>query len=320
MFFFTEDLVTSIKLRSFAPVSDKTFVDPDDFIRLANEVMMASLVPDILGVREDFFLRSRSVTIQSGLNHYPVSERAIGNSLKDVWYYPSSGNPRALPRLDIRDETFFGQGASDPIGYYFKGDEIVLVPTPVSSGSSLKVWYFSRPSQLVPTTSCSKILSVVSGGGTTTFTVDTDLSATVSVGSTLDLLNAQSPFILWVEDAVVTAITNSTIAFTTTSVSDEAGNVGPQAGDYICPSQKANIPMVPQEFHPTLSQMVVVRLMESLGDLQKYQASQATLAEMRRQAIHLISNRSELGTKAIVSRTGIFSYISGSSWFSNRPR
>lgn len=311
MFFLTEDLLTSVKKRSLVPMSDKTFADAD-LIRFANEEMQTFLVPDVLKQREDFFLRTKDVTIVSGVNHYQVPERAIGNGIKDLWFINANASvTRALPRLEARDSTLTASTSNEPVGYYFRGDEIVLVPTPASAVGTLRFLYFARPSKLVSTNTCSKVTAVSSSGGATTFTVDTDLSGSFSVGSIIDIVNAQSPFVLLGENISITGITTSTISVATSDVSDESGNVIAGLGDYFCTPQCSNVPMIPQELHPVLSAMVTKRCLAALGDTQKLQAHMVELAEMRKQAFTLLTNRAESGTRGIVSRNGIFNYIGG---------
>lgn len=308
MFYTTEELLTSIKVRSLVPTAQQTF-DDSSLILLSNEELQISLLPDLISLREDLFLSSKTTPIVAGVSHYTVPERAAGNALKAVTYVDQSGWKRALPRGKVEDFTDSATRTGDPRCFMLQGDEVVLIPTPGNSVGGLELWYYSRPNQLVETGNVSKITDVTSVGGTTTFTVDTDLSGSLLVGSLVDILSAKSPFLLWGEDLVVTGITTSTISVSTSSVSNPASQVLPKANDYISPAQKANIPMIPQEFHPILAQMVAARLMEALGDMGKLQAVNAKLSEMRRQAFQMISNRVESELQHVVKRHGILSAI-----------
>ena len=94
---------------------------------------------------------------------------------------------------------------------------------------------------------------------------------------------------------------------------DEEGNVAPQIGDYICRAKTANVPQVPQEFHPVLAQMVNLRLMACLGDSTKYQVETAELERLKSAAIALISNRVEAQPSRVVNNKG-FRSSSGSQF------
>lgn len=288
----TEDLLDSIKRRSLIPISQQTFQD-SDLIALANEEMGITLVPEIQKVREDMFLALKEVSIASGISRYVIPERSIGNSVKAVLINTSDDNNYVLPRENVSKAVSGSNYLGTPGMFYLEDNYVVLNPPPSTSGTTLNLWYYSRPNELVETSDCAKITAISSVGGTTTFTVDTNMSSTWAVGDLVDVLSNRSPFILWGEDCAITAITSTTIEIATTSVDNEAGSVAASVGDYICPAKKANIPMIPQEFHPVLAQMVTCRLLEALGDLNKLNASLAKLAEMKSNAMALIQNRVE---------------------------
>jgi len=308
MFYNTEELVSSVKLRSLVPSSQATFTDAN-LITLLNEEMQLALVPDMLTVREDFFLRPSSVSLIGSVANYAIPERTIGNSIKDVYFVSSGGDYKALNRASVEDYRLSGGTSGEPGAYIIQGDEIVVFPTPSSSTGSLEIWTLQRPNQLVATSSCAKITAVSSVGGTTSLTVDTDLSATLAIGQKIDLLSATSPFLLWAQDVTITGISSSVIEVASTAIDNGAGTVLPVANDYVCPAKRANIPMIPQEGHPLLCQLVSERLMEALGDLQKLQAAKVKTQEMRAQFFNMIANRVEADPHHVVKRGGILNNL-----------
>lgn len=307
MVFLTEDLVSSVKRRTHAPSSQKAFQD-SDIIALLNEELLTCLVPDILSLREDFFMRSITVPMVAGVNHYQLPGRAIGDSLKDV-FFTKGGVTRALDRDDIRN-ILATTNAVDPNVYCFLGDEIMLDAVPASSTGTLTFYYLCRPSELVPTTSCSKIVSISSLAGTTTFTVDTDLTGNLIAGDLVDVVNAQSPFIPWAQDSLILSITSTEIALASADVENEASIITPGVGDYISAAQTANVTIgVPSEFGSILAQMACKTLLISLGDMQKLEKIMVTLAEMRRQAFTVIANRTENSAQIAINRTSILNQV-----------
>lgn len=306
MFYTTDQLLDSIKVRTLAPSSQQTFTDAN-LISLANEEMQISLVPDLISLREDLFLDVKTITLVASVPLYPIPERAAGNALKKIFYKDANNNRYPIARQSVSrlDENTSATGL--PSGFILQGDDIRIMPVPNGSGT-LEAFYQKRPSDLVLVADCAKISSVSSVGGTTTFTVDTDLSGTLATGSLVDIVNGQSPFLNWAIDQSITGITSSTIEVATSGVVNEASTVLPGVGDYICAAQTTCIPMIPQEFHPILAQMVAARLMEALGDLQKLQAVNSKLAEMRRQAFQLVGNRVESDSIHVVKRFGALAY------------
>lgn len=297
MAFLTEDLVESVKSRSFIPVSQSTFTEAQ-IIQILNEELRLSLVADILGAREDFFLTTKSTPIVANKDHYLIPNLCIGNNLKALFVVDTAGQRRSLRRRDVdRSDEYSSQGG-EPEKFYFEGDEIVLMPKPSMATDSLLFSYFRKPNQLIKTANCAKITAISSLAGLTTLTVDTNLTDTgldqvLGVGSTVDFLRAKNPHTLWAEQVAVTAITTTTIEVATADISDVDGSIEPQVGDYVCPEGFSNIVMVPEEFVPVLCEMTACRMLRSLGDIQKWQASKAQLEQLRSEALKLIIQRVE---------------------------
>lgn len=308
----TEDLITSIKTRTLAPTSQSTFSDTN-IIQFINEEMQLTLVTDMMSIREDFFLKIKAVPLINLVEAYSVPQRAIGNVLKDIFYLDSSGNRRPLTRTSTRNRFSSSTGTQEPQFYFIEADQIIIDPPLQNPSGSLEFYYYQRPSEIVPTASVAKITAVSSLAGITTFTVDTDLTASLSSGSLVDVLSAKSPFQLWGQDTAITTITSTTIAVASSAVSDENSNVLPVVNDYVCPQLKANIPMVPQELHPVLAQMVAQRLIEALGDERKLTQINAKLQDMRRQVLTLLSNRVEDSPERVLNRNSLLA-SSGLGW------
>lgn len=309
----TERLVSSLKRRSLAPTSQKTFED-EDLIAILNEELELHVVPLILSVREDYFLASHRTPITANLASYNITERAIGGALKDVFWTlddeDQSESSRNLNRVSLVDSLDLFVGTGEPRSYSLRGNQIVLCPSPATSYGYVEQWYLGKASELVATTSCTKIVSSTSLAGTTTFTVDTDLTSSLAIGDQVDFLNSQSPLGSWAIDVTITAITASTIAVLTTDVADSLGvTVLPGEDDYICPRLKANVPTIPQEFHPYLAERGAARVVQALGHNDKLQAINGNLQMMEKSLMKIISNRVENDARAIVNRNGIFSYV-----------
>lgn len=307
--FLIEDLIESAKDRSFAPISQSTFQDAD-ILRIANEEILR-VMSAINKVREDFFYARQTTAMVAGKDHYLIPKGAAGNALKALFWVDSASNKRLLQRRDIDRIGAYSSAKGDSDAFYFEGDEVVLTSSP-SGGDSLLFIFSRRPNRLVLTSDCAKITSVASAAGTTTFTVNTDLSTALPAGSKVDFLRATSPYTLWSESISITAITATTIAVLSSDVYDVDGvTVEPAATDYICPTGYANIPMLPIEFHPVLAQRITCRMLSSLGDLNKLQAGKADLMEIERDALSLIKNRAESSPERPSKKSGLLRAFRG---------
>lgn len=309
MSYLVEDLVESIKTRSLAPIAQSTF-DDNKLILMADEEMQLKLVNDLIKAREDFFLTATPVDLIGLVANYPVPSRAIGNSLKQVFWIMSGSQQRfPLKKVDAERAQDYTDPGTRPEAFYFLGDEIVLLPTPLESLGQIEFIYPARPGSLTATVNCAKITALSQGSGTVQFNVNTDLTGSFVVGSRIDILSAVSPFKYWSQDIAISAITSTTIEVSFTDVVNAASSIQPVVGDYICPTGSANIPQIPIAFNPVLAQMVVVRLMESLGDINKLNAAKGTLADMRSEASSLIRNRVENSPDKIKGRNQIGRYF-----------
>jgi hypothetical protein len=298
MAFLIEDILESAKSRSFAPISQSTFGD-SDIISIATEELLIKMVSDIISVREEFFLTTKTTALVAGIDHYTIPKMAIGNTINLLKLRASDGSEVVLERMSAADSAPYAGQTGDPIKFYFEGDEVVVCPKPSAANASLVFSYFRKPNRLIDTASCAKVTGVSSSSGTTTFTVDTDLTSDLIVGDTVDFLSGASPYLLWADEVAITAITSTTIAVATSAVSDSVSSVQPVSGDYICPNGYANIAQIPDELVPVHSQMIAVRMIASMGDLNKWQAAKAELKELREEALKLIKNRAESAPRRV---------------------
>ena len=311
MYYTTDTLLEAIQAQTLYPTSSVTETQTD-LLRFLNEEFQMKIVPAIESVREDYFLSSETTLIVNNNPKYPVPGRAIGNSLKHVFWLDDSGGRYQLYRKPIKDlAQYSSTSTGDSRQFYVFGDEIVLYPTP-NGGGSLEMWYYSRPNQLVLTTDVAQITAISSSGGTTTFTVANDISSALGSGGAIDILSHESPFMLWVTDVTTTGSSSTTIECATADIlGDDGVTVLPQVGDFICLAGQANIPMIPQEFHPILIQAVNVRIMMAIKDQVGYtmasQKLESQIADMKR----MIGNRIEDQVETLHDNYGIASYQSG---------
>jgi hypothetical protein len=96
---------------------------------------------------------------------------------------------------------------------------------------------------------------------------------------------------------------NKTITFYTPDIETYvvAPNViaAPVTGDYIAFAGESIIPQIPSDLHDILSQRVVLRVLQSLGDAQGYQIAKDKLDDMNKLMGNLIDNRTEGNQKKI---------------------
>ena len=313
MFYFTEDLITAAQASALFPTSQNTF-GTSVLIGFANEELLGKLVPKIHSVREDFFGTTANIPLRSGVSRYPIPERALGNALKDVFYVPNITQPLVryiLSKVHVHDLQSFRGSTGTPGAFYMEGDMLVLTTPPqtVTGVEYLKVAFYQRPSQLVSTSACAKITAITVGASQTTLTLNTDLTSVLNVGDKIDIQKARSPFLLWSTDVVIQTVSATQIVVNNVDIADEGGTALPTVGDWVTKALYCNIPMIPQEFHPILSEMIAARTMKGLGDSEKLASANAGIAEMMNAAIKLIANRVEGEPDVVYDSQGILSSV-----------
>lgn len=309
MAFLVEDLIEGVKRRGYIPISQST-EDSTSLIDRLNDELFLTVVPAIESVKENYWLTSSYAAITANKSIYSIPSRASATALKDIWVLDSAYNKlRPLPRTDVHNLAVINSSSNSILDGMIMGDSIKIRPTPASTTGYLEFWYYQRPNRLIATSSCAKITAVTQGATTTVFTVDTDLTASLSVGSLVDCINGQTPFTTQGNDVAIVAISSTSIELTNADIDDEVGTVVPGIGDYISPAGFSNIAQVPAEFYPILAQATAVACLESQGDLQKQQVAAQTLGRMMAAALKLISNRLEGEPEIIMNRDSICSAI-----------
>lgn len=300
-----DDLINSVKVRSLAPISENTFSNAR-LLPLMTEEMRSYIAPKILAVREDFFLNYHDQAFEADRSLYPLYERCTGGSFKELSFLDDGGNEWPLKRTEVKDIQHF-QGKGQPSHYFIMGDQIRVLKTPATAVGSLRQYYFRSLSALTTTSNCAKITAISVGVDNTTFTVDTDLTGSLSLLSKIDFQNAQSPFLLWKHDVEIVSINSTEIVVSNASVQDE-GSVRIGVDDYICPRYQTNIPQIPVEYHTLLSQKVVCKLYEALGDTRKYQPALVELKTMEKDLFTLIKSRASAQPRKVIGGGTMRSY------------
>lgn len=313
MRYLTEEILEAAQDSEFFPTGQSTFTD-EMLTKYASQEMLTRLVPHLMKRRQNFFQATKLVPITSGLGRYPVPERAIGVTFRNLWLLDDASDQnerQKLVKVDSEDVRSRGNGV--PSAFELEGDEVILTPTPTIENAALLFSIYRRPNRLVATSSCAKITDIATVGGITTFSVDTDLSVAggLAVGDQADFLSGKSPFLLWAEDVVITSITSSTIAVAASDVQNAAGSVEPQVGDYICPAQTACIPMLPVEYHPILAELVAWRAIKACGARANLEACSSNIKDLLENIGGLVAQRVETQPDLVMPDNGLLSAMQG---------
>lgn len=297
----TDELLNDVKRRASVPVSQNLF-DASEMLAFLSNQMIGLLVPRIMSVREDFFVKYEDVDIVSGTTRYGIPRRAIGQKLRDIKLVGSSGAETDIPRLGYKEKDF---DYSHLWGYFFEGENIVLYPDEKGFlQEDVRMYYFRRPNRLVRTSDAGKITAIDTG----TNEVTLDNAPTSWTASTVfDVIKGQPGFESVQDDQTITNIAGNILTFSSLP-SAMAVN------DYVAEQGESPIPQIPYEAFSILAELGAVQVMKSLGHMSAMQASQAMLNVLEEGLLTMISPRADGTPKKVVSRKGIWRVGRSRNW------
>lgn len=280
--FTTTNLLTSIQRQSFAPANQATFTSADQ-LSLADEVLKSTLLPALIGVREDFFTSSIDYTLIAGTGRYAIPERSVGLTIRAIHLIDSStGNIVVeLPRLSIEKLAEYSQTSASPVGYYVENNDIVVFPTPLSSiGRTLRVFYPIRPGQFIDPSAAAVIATINTGTNTITVTA---IPSTWVTGNTFDLIAQRAGHSYSAIDLISTSISGTTIILPSLPSTLAVG-------DYITLANYSPLVQLPPDFQPALAMFTAAEMLLAMNQ----PMGEKMLAKGQRSldsAIKLVSHR-----------------------------
>lgn len=286
----SSDLLESVRTTITAPANQILLTD-DRLLLFANEEVDSKLVPMISSLNQDYFVELEEEDLVSGTAEYDIPYRAIGRALRDLKVSDASGAIKDIVKVALED-AHLNRFESLPLSFYFKGDRIIMVPTPNSSDLTLMKYYMRKPSNIVKVSATGKVTAV----STTTLTLD-NVPTTFS-GATVDIIQGKQGNRIRTMDATVTNISGSQVTLSA-AASDTA------IGDYVALSCESPVIQLPDECFPYLSLLTSRRALEALGDYEGAQAFEKELVVRKKNCEYLLAPRIEGEQTKILQRFGL---------------
>jgi hypothetical protein len=274
--------------RGQIPTSSDQSWSRADLLALMTEELQTYVVPELMAVREEFFVQQYDVTTTSSLT-YRIPPRAIGAKLRQVLQGANESTLIVVQRIEPKQQygSTFGVNFANTgflSGYVFQNNSIKLLGNP-TAGQLLRMMYFLRPGILVEETACGLITAI--NTGTKTVTVS-DAPTTFTNTVLYDFIRGTQGFdTLAMDQAATVSGTNLTFS---SALPD-----GLAVGDYVALATQSPIPQVPIEALPFLAQRTVVKVLEAIGD-PKLPAANASLVELKNKMVSQIVTPRDEGT------------------------
>lgn len=295
----TDQFVTNVKRRVTIPASQALLSDLD-ILAFADHQMKVRLLPMLTSLRQEFFVVKVDQPVTKNLATYKVPYRSVGRTLRDLKMVDQTGNITLdLVQYAEEDISYINNaGGFVRRGFYFRGDNVVLVPIPDIDGLTLEMWYELRPSRLVPVT----YAAVVTGIAGTTVTCSNISSQFGTVGNILNV------------DVIDQNQGNSCLGFdlqatyaTATEFTFAAGALPPTlaVGNYIAVSDTTPVVQLPDEVTVLLETLTAMRVCHAIGDFEGKQMLEAEAAQEEKALLLLLQPRIEGETQKIINRDGL---------------
>jgi hypothetical protein len=287
-----EELIESIRNLGMVPKSGTQGGDDADILRHINESMSLDIIPALMEIKEEYFVVTTRLTLGAALK-YRIPTRAIADKLRYIRYVDSSGSRSSDSMEEIPpscQNEFSWSSTSKPSAYYIEGNYICLVGSSFSGYLEVS-WYF-RPGQLVLSTECRQITSILAK----TVTLSSAVPTTWSTVNEFDIHSTESgaEIKVWGESATAVggAGTENKITFTNAIDGTTFGTHTVEVGDWVCLEKEAAIPAVPVDIHPLLIRAVSMRLAESQGDAQNIRVEHDLFVEAKKGVLKNFNYRS----------------------------
>jgi hypothetical protein len=247
--FTTNRLIDQVTLKAALANGD---FSPQEILDLAYDALIAQLVPLLVTLREDFFVKNQDLLIEANKSHYSIPSRAAGSVLRDIKIIRGD---EIVPIFRIGREEITTTRTGEPSSFYLEENSVVLYPTPSQSNHILRMAYFIRAPQLVPLSECGRINSI----DTNTNTINGDFPSSWNTTNSYDLINSNS-YENKAIDLEATSVSSSTISFSS------ALPTNLRVGDYVSLAEQSCFIQIPADAQQILVDMTVVNSLEAKGD------------------------------------------------------
>lgn len=278
----TTDLVADIRVRTAAPATDGLVSDAE-LLQLADEEMRTELAQILISARSEYWLAVETQTIVSGTAAYRIPDRALGQGLRDVTVYDENDNEWNLVQIPADRRYLYTQPTSNgsPAAFTLDNGKVVLLPTPSTSGYTLRLRYYARPPRLDLLTNCAAILSASSTTSVTlSGTIPTWVTQISDADAYVDIVRGDGMRDAILADGIATDYDTPTLTLDATTpivVADIASTASPTGGrvDYLCHAGFTCYPPIPDELQPVLVALGCRAYAEAIGDQAAMQAADA---------------------------------------------
>ena len=258
-----------------------------DLLEHVNDSLLGEMVEFVRRLREEFFIATERINLVSGTGRYRINARAMGNTVRDLYWRSGSGATASMELLEQIDRSAIpylgGASSSEPNSFYVEGNHIVLFPEDASAGI-LEISFPFRPGQIQLQSDVRKVTLVDTE--TKTVTLDSAIPSTWTTSLRYDIHSKHSGAEIHEWDLTATTASGTGLTFDSEIDGTVFGRHAVEVDDYVCLSEEAALPGIPRECHPVLVMMAVGKTLMAMGDHDAWKIANDKTQSMLEQLVY----------------------------------
>jgi hypothetical protein len=276
--------------------SNQVLLQNEDMLEMADSALRERVIPLILSVNQNYFVYDHREPLLDGKDSYAIPERAIGRGLRDIKL--ENGSDRAITHMSLiaLEDAHRLNVKGVPTSFHFRGDKIVVSPSPAGNSMTLLMSYDMQHSQLCLTTEAAKVVSV-SGA---VITCDA-IPANITDANLIDVIDGKAGHSAIGMDLKPIAVTGTEI----TLEDAELVPAGIKAGDYVSIAKRTPVLMVPMEAEPLLQIHTAEQILYAVGDFEGAQLIASRAMAVEENLKKMLAPRIEGVSTKIINRSGL---------------
>lgn len=297
-----DQLIADVAITVTLP-NNQVLITNERMLSLANEEMISTIVPMILSLNQEYFVRldDSDFTVPDKIE-YSIPYRAVGRILRDLKIRTQGDDVFNCQQIELEDANTF-EWTSGWFSYYFRGDKFIVVPKPMAGQTfQFYKYYLLRPNNIVTTSQAGRVTGI-SGN-----IVDLNIVPQTFLPSvTVDFIEGQQGNSTITMDQVITNVSGSQVTIT---------DVPPalKVGDWVALSEQTPVIQLPDEAFPLLVYLTAKRCLYAVGDYDGMKAIDEQIPEKKRLLEMILAPRNQGEPQKIVTRNGLLRGRRNSFW------
>lgn len=236
-------------------------------LRELTDALTTKFERSVLDAKANYWIHPYDVALTSGQESYRLPPRAIGISKIEIAQpNPNTSGWVRLPQTSENNIDRFQTPKSaidTPQRWVLRGDEVILYPTPDNGGYTLRIWYYVRPSRLVPVQTTAGFVIAINQTAPSLFVFSAPFG--FNSDGTQIVLTAANPVDViapgaWHELKLVSQLPLSVVGQTWTfPAGTDLSDV--KLGDVLRYEDNTDWPQIPEDYHRTLVDIASVKVL-----------------------------------------------------------